>query len=434
MESHTDVILIVERDPQAAEVLRHAVGLLGARVVEAHSLEHLEDLVTRHHPTIIAAAIECIDAAVLPLLQSLAKTRSLPPLLLTGPTAPRVLASVKRTLEAASLKIAGACPRPLDPATTERVLAEHLSKAPTVLLEELDSAFNEHQLILEYQPKIAITGEDFKIQGVEALVRWQHPRRGLLTPLKFLGAIEELGLMSRLTDYVMAEAIGQLGQWTQRGLNLEMVVNLNPRLVRDLAFPERLALLLQEHAVPPSHLVLDVTESPSLADQQLMQSVFTRLRVLGIGLSLDNFGTGLSSLTELYKMPFSEIKVDHSIVADVTQEPDAMLIVKAIADLAHTLQMTACAAGIENRETLEFVRRAGFDSAQGRLFSSPVNAGAVEKLIRARPTTNMLSTGSWRSMRTDEFSEHAAKQRPVRAPAPEIGGAVRFSRSILPSK
>jgi EAL domain-containing protein (putative c-di-GMP-specific phosphodiesterase class I) len=194
-------------------------------------------------------------------------------------------------------------------------------------------------------------------------------------------------------------------------------VNLSPRLVRDRAFPDRLATLLQESGVPPASFVLDVTEAAGSEDRDLMLDVFTRLRILGVGLCLDNFGTGLSSLTDLYRMPFSEIKIDHSLIADVAREPEAQLIVGAIADLAHTLQLTVCAAGVENRQTYEFVRSAGFDSAQGKFFSPPADAGDIERLIRAWPRPELAATGIWRVPSRAEQNRIAAIEDPLAAGA-----------------
>jgi EAL domain-containing protein (putative c-di-GMP-specific phosphodiesterase class I) len=155
-------------------------------------------------------------------------------------------------------------------------------------------------------------------------------------------------------------------------------------------------MLLQENDLPPSQFVLDVTEASGTDDRDLMLDVFTRLRILGVGLCLDNFGTGLSSLTDLYRMPFSEIKIDQSLIADVVQEREARLIVGAIADLAHTLQLTVCGAGIENRQTYEYVRGAGFDTAQGRFFSPPVEASDIERLLKSLQRPEFAATGMWR--------------------------------------
>ena len=134
-----------------------------------------------------------------------------------------------------------------------------------------------------------------------------------------------------------------------------------------------------------------------------MLDVFTRLRILGVGLSLDNFGTGQSSLTGLYRMPFSEIKVDHTLIADVPREREARLIVKAIVTLAHGLGLATCAEGVESAQMLDFVRSAGFDSAQGRFFSEPVSAAEIENIVRAWPSSGPATSGSWRVAKSRDF-------------------------------
>jgi EAL domain-containing protein (putative c-di-GMP-specific phosphodiesterase class I) len=179
-----------------------------------------------------------------------------------------------------------------------------------------------------------------------------------------------------------------------------MVVNLSPKLITDREFPERVAVLLRENDLPAHQLVFDVTEAPSIEARDLMLDVFTRLRILGVGLTLDNFGTGVSSLTELYRLPFSEIKVDHALVADVVRVREAMLIVQAIANLAHTLELVACAGGVESREVLGFVRSAGFDTAQGRFFSGPIKPAGIERLVATWPCSEPAATGHWRVMRS----------------------------------
>jgi EAL domain-containing protein (putative c-di-GMP-specific phosphodiesterase class I) len=249
---------------------------------------------------------------------------------------------------------------------------------------------------------------------VEALVRWQHPRRGLLQPRHFLRAVEEYGLMSRLTDFVMTEAVRQAGVWQANGLTLELIVNLGPGLVRDRAFPDRLATLLRESEFPPQQLCLDMTESTVGADRSLMLDVFTRLRDLGAGLSLDNFGTGLSSLTELYGLPFSEIKVDHSLIARVAREREAQLIVQAIANLGHTLQLGVCAEGVETRQTLEFIRFIGFDTAQGRFFAEPADGGEIERIVKAWPSSGPAASGSWQALKPAEFDPASTAIRRMR--------------------
>jgi EAL domain-containing protein (putative c-di-GMP-specific phosphodiesterase class I) len=400
MQTSNDVMLIMERDAESLITLAAVADVLGCDLLQADSLETLQQALAVKRPTVAVLAVDSFESSGLGIFQALADSSTPPATFLVGAVDARVLASIKRAAETRGLKIVGVGGRPLDAVALERIFAAHLTTPPPIARQELEQALAHNELSLQYQPKIALTAAGLRIQGIEALVRWQHPRKGLLHPRHFLHAIEEYDLLAALTDFVMTDAIRQAGRWRSSGLDLELVINLSPRLVRDRGFPERLARLLLEYEFPPERLVLDVTEASAAVDRDLMFDVFTRLRILGVGLSLDNFGTGLSSLTELYRMPYSEIKVDRSLIADVPREREAQLIVRAIADLAHTLQLTACAEGIETRPMLEFARAAGFDTAQGHFFSGPVQAGEIEQLVRAWPGLGTSSTGRWRGMQT----------------------------------
>jgi EAL domain-containing protein (putative c-di-GMP-specific phosphodiesterase class I) len=394
-----DLLLILDKDPKSLRVLRTVAQGLGCDYVEADSADGLQEILSTRHPTIAVMAVDGLDVDGLAMLRLLAEQAVQPATLLIGAVHARVLAGARRTAETQGLRVIGVATRPLDPAAIELLLIPHLKNAPPITLGELERALTEHELILEYLPKIDIRAETPRMRGVEALVRWQHPRRGLLYPGHFLRAMEDHDLMVRLTDFVMTEAVRQASQWRSLGLPLEMVVNLSPKLITDREFPERVAVLLRENDLPAQQLVFDVTESPSIETRDLMLDVFTRLRILGVGLTLDNFGTGVSSLTELYRLPFAEIKVDHALIADVLRVREAMLIVQAIANLAHTLELVVCAGGIESREMLEFVRSAGFDTAQGRFFSGPVKPAEIERLVGTWPCSEAAGTGHWRVMR-----------------------------------
>ena len=396
----SDLLLILDKDPQSLSALRRVAESLGCDCVEADSADGLEEILSTRHPTIAILAVDGLDVDGAAMRRVLAREVAQPATLLIGAVHARVLAGARRTAETQGLRVIGVATRPLDTAAIELLLMPHLKNAPPVALGELERALTEHELILEYLPKIDIRNDEKRMQGVEALVRWQHPRRGLLYPRHFLGPIEDHHLMARLTDFVLTEAVRQAGQWRALGLPLEMVVNLSPKLITDREFPERIAVLLRESEVPAQQLVFDVTESSSIEARDLMLDVFTRLRILGVGLTLDNFGTGVSSLTELYRLPFSEIKVDHALMADVVRVREAMLIVQAIANLAHTLELVVCAGGIESRDMFEFARSAGFDTAQGRFFSGPVKPTEIERLLGTWPCAEAAGTGRWRQMRS----------------------------------
>jgi EAL domain-containing protein (putative c-di-GMP-specific phosphodiesterase class I) len=395
-----DLLLILDRDPKSLEVLRAVAESLDCDRIEVDSAAGLKEILSVRRPTIAVLAVDGFDIDGLATLRLLAPEVAQPPTLLIGAVHARVFAGAKRTAEAQGLRVIGVATRPLDPVAIEQLLMPYLASAPPIPAGELKRAIAEHELILEYLPKIDIRCDAPKLQGVEALVRWQHPRRGLLYPRHFLGAIEQHELMGSLTDFVMTEAVRQASQWRARGMTLEMVVNLSPKLITDRDFPDRVGVLLRENDVPAQQLVLDVTEAPSIGVRDLMLDVFTRLRILGVGLCLDNFGTGVSSLTELYRMPFSEIKVDHALITDVAREREAMQIVHAIANLAHTLELVVCAGGVETREILAFVQSAGFDTAQGLFFSGPVKPAQIEKLAATWPCSDATATGRWRVMKS----------------------------------
>jgi EAL domain-containing protein (putative c-di-GMP-specific phosphodiesterase class I) len=403
-----DLLLVLDRDEESSHALREISVRLGCDILETRSVEEMRRLFEVRVPTIAVLAIDRLDDGEADALDEFAQLCPAPAVLLVGSVHPRVLASAARTAVARGLHVIGAIKRPVDLDATERLLEPHLGTPPPIDVSELEQALLNFEFTLQYQPKVSICGGSPRIQAVEALLRWTHPRRGVLYPRQFLAAIEQHSLMTRVTDYVMTEAVRQAGLWRRRGLCPEMIVNLSPHLVRDRAFPDRLAILLQENDVPASQFVIDVAEASGGGDRDLMLDVFTRLRILGIGLCLDNFGTGLSSLTDLYRMPFSEIKLDQTLIADISREREARLVIGAFTDLAHTLQLAVCAAGIENRQTYECVRSLGIDSAQGRFFSPPVNVSDVERLLESWPRVDFAATGPWPVRSRSEFKRITA--------------------------
>ncbi len=381
-------MLILDADASSVDLLRGVAQRLGCDHAVVSDTDQLTEVLAWRHPTIAVLAIDRLGNTGYGALPWLIDSGARPATLLVGAVDGRVLSSVRCAAEQRGLTIIGTHGRPVDPAEIERLLTPVLKGAAPLDSEEIARGLAEREFHLRYQPKIGTAGGACDFRGAEALIRWRHPRRGELRPQHFWSAAEKFGLESQLTDFVITEAIRQAGVWHRDGLSLDLIVNLSPRLVTDRSFPDRLQSLLQQHAVPANRVVLDVTETAGNRDRDLMLDVFTRLRIAGVGIALDNFGTGLSSLTELYRMPFSEIKVDSSLLADALRERDADLIVRGITRLAHDLGLAVCAEGIETPEMLDFVRSAGFDSAQGRLFCAPALAVDIERLARNWPLSS----------------------------------------------
>ncbi len=402
MNAHTplpvaDLLLVCETDPDSIAALRRVADRLGCDLVETADANELNTVLCIRHPTIVVLAVDGADS--LERLSVLIQHDSRPATLLVGDQDERVLAEVKRAALARGLPVIAARQRPLPEGDFEQLLLAHVTAPLAITRAELDQALGEHEFLLEYQPKVSLATNAMDVIGVEALVRWRHPQRGTLLPRHFLHAVEQHDLLMPLADFVITEAIRQAGVWNTRGIRLQIAINLSPRLVQDRAFPERLAALLREEDVPAVQITLDVTETAGVQDRDLLQDVFTRLRDLGVGLSLDNFGTGLSSLTELYRTPYSEIKIDRSLLEDAMHERDAEVVVRAVVKVAHELQLRVCAEGVETVHALAFIRSAGFDYAQGHLFSEPVAPARIEELLAGLARSPSVGTGVWRALR-----------------------------------
>jgi diguanylate cyclase (GGDEF)-like protein len=247
-----------------------------------------------------------------------------------------------------------------DPHSTERL----------ELTGELRRAIKEGELVLHYQPKIELQSR--KVTGVEALVRWRHPKRGLLSPETFLPLAERSGMMKALTAEVIQMALRQCRTWQGTAMDLKMAVNVAAADLLDLHFPEEVESLLTHRGLAASSLELEITESTILADPERAQAVLTRLHAMGVRVAVDDFGTGYSSLMYLKDLPVDAVKIDRSFVRDMATKPDDEIIVRAIIDLARNLNLQVVAEGVENEATWNRLVALGCDLAQGYYLSPPL--------------------------------------------------------------
>lgn len=260
-----------------------------------------------------------------------------------------------------------------------------------VVLSQLRRAVaDSEQVVLHYQPKVHT--ELGSVCGVEALVRWQHPTRGLLPPSEFMGAAERSDLITSLTYRILTIGFTQLAQWLDEGLVLPMSLNIGAAALIDTAFPNRVAELLAEHAVPPGMITLEITETALIADDVSTTKAMARLQDLGVRLSLDDFGTGYSSLSHL-TMPLQELKIDQQFVTDMTVSPQSHAIARAVVDVAHALGLGVVGEGVEDADTLEALRMLGCDEVQGYHLCRPIPEPQLRVWLRDRlhsPHQNMI--------------------------------------------
>ena len=258
---------------------------------------------------------------------------------------------------------------------------DEANQARLETVRDIDDALEQNQFVLHYQPKMDVqTGCPL---GAEALVRWQHPERGLLFPDAFLSVVEQSGKIGRLTQVVLETAIQQLAAWRADGLTLSVAVNLSASDLLDQYLAERIMRLLDKHDVPASELELEITESVLMGDRERATSVLEELHALGLRIAVDDYGTGYSSLAYLRDFPIDELKIDRSFINGMDADDRSAAIVSSTIDLAHALGLKVVAEGVEHARALRAITDFGCDYAQGYHFSRPLPA--EDFAVWARP-------------------------------------------------
>jgi len=241
-----------------------------------------------------------------------------------------------------------------------------MRKADAQLLSEFERALEKQQLHMVYQPKVSLL--DGSLKRVEALMRWDHPELGTVEPARFIPLAEQHGLIDALTQWGLRTALRQWLDWREEGIDTSIAFNISALSLEQLDFPDLVERMCRALDVPIDRLVLELTEGATQPLIKLMDTL-TRFRIKGIGLAIDDFGTGYSSLMQLRQLPFTEVKIDQSFIADAARSRDCRLIIQSVADLAHGLGLTATAEGVETLDQLRLVRELGCDLVQGYLIS-----------------------------------------------------------------
>jgi diguanylate cyclase (GGDEF)-like protein len=251
--------------------------------------------------------------------------------------------------------------------------------AGLTLLSELPRAIRNHELVLHYQPKLTLKSGE--LAGVEALVRWDHPTRGLIAPADFVPAAEKTGLIEALTRYVLDEALGQVARWESQGRHLNVAVNLSMRNLHDTGLPEQVARLLLKWQLPGSRLTVEITESSIVSDPVKSATVVGRLGELGLGIAVDDFGTGYTSLSYLARLAVTQLKIDRSFVENMQTHADDAAIVRSIITLGHDLGLELVAEGVETQATCDHLAELGCDTVQGYWVSRPLPPAELDEWL-----------------------------------------------------
>jgi EAL domain-containing protein (putative c-di-GMP-specific phosphodiesterase class I) len=389
-------VLIVDDEPEIGALFLDLADGLGLEATYIERSVELVETFRAFRPDVIVLDLMMPDSDGVEVLRSLAAERCSAEILLFSGADNRVMNTVARLGETHGLRIAACLQKPLSLDEIEAALSGFVT--PQSAERDLRAAIEDRQIVAFYQPKVTLSEKnEWVVESVEALARWVCPRRGLVSPVEFIPVAEETGLIKDLTAVIVDDALRTIAEVRRHGYNLRMSVNLSPLLLDDPTCPDRLGAMVREHEVNAQSLVVEITESAAMSDPVLAIASLTQFRRQGMGLSIDDFGTGYSSLVQLHQMPFSELKVDRSFVSEVDRSEDARIIVRSIVELAHGLDLTVCAEGVETKETMAFLTAIGCDQAQGFLVAKPMSAGDLLDFLtadRSRRVPPSVAVGS----------------------------------------
>lgn len=303
----------------------------------------------------------------------------------------RIVNSTRRVAEALGLSFTAALSKPLNldqlrdalllPAQSQ-ALAKEAKFRSVIPRERILQGFADGEFSVQFQPKVALaTGV---VVGAEALARWKTPELGVVSPLDFIPAAEQCGLLPELTEHVLSSALSQARPLVERNPDFTIAVNVSGALMSDLTLPERIESVLQRQDFPAHCLIVEITETTAMEDVDRAMDILVRLRIKNIGAAIDDFGTGYSSLSALARLPFSELKIDQSFVKGCEDDEDLVKIIEGSVGLARAFNMKVVAEGIETVQTLARVKQAGCDIGQGFLFASSMDAQQISRWISRR--------------------------------------------------
>ena len=303
----------------------------------------------------------------------------------------KLLASIRTMSEAYGINLLGVIEKPITPAKLEPLLKLHNAapaQAPrpgsadlSFTLAEIAGGLKNDEFEPFFQPKVELSSG--RVKGAEALARWRHPQKGIVPPSAFIQTLEDNGLIDDLAWVMLRKAAASCAAWRRAGLETTVSVNLSLKSLTDTHLSERVTELVAGESLEPRHMVLELTESAATTEVGKALENLARLRIKGFGLSIDDYGTGYSSMQQLTRIAFTELKIDQSFVMNAAKQESARIILESSLDMAKRLSIMAVAEGVETQADWNLLRRLGCDIAQGYFIARPLEAGAYLTWVRA---------------------------------------------------
>jgi EAL domain-containing protein (putative c-di-GMP-specific phosphodiesterase class I)/FixJ family two-component response regulator len=417
MTDKTDIkILVLDDEPFMLKLLGRMLANLGFTAVTTCGTGRAAlELVAlpNSRPDLILLDINMPEMDGVEFVRHLVELRYTGALILVSGEVERVLQSVDKLVQAHQITTLGYLTKPMTPESLSVLIEKWIpqcaiqARKKIYSASELRAAIDNGELINYYQPKVAVTTAE--VVGMETLVRWRHPEDGIVFPDQFIGIAEQYGLIDDLTRVVLTAALAQAKIWRDAGLSLRVAVNLSMENLNSLDFLEQVSDLTTEAGVLPQDIVLEVTESRLMQDQRVLLEILNRLRLKRFRLSIDDFGTGNSSLIQLRDMPFDELKIDQGFVHGACANERQRALFDASLGLAKQLGMDAVAEGVEDLKDWDFLRQQSCDMAQGYFIAKPMPAAELPAWVAV-----------WES-RIPEFLPAIGEPRNLSRPSPVRG-------------
>lgn len=371
-------LLVIDDERAFGEFVVKVATQIGFNATATDNAADFRRLLDETMPAIVVLDLQIPDVDGLELLHELGERHCRAKIVLLSGADSRILDSAWRLGDELGLAMAPPIQKPIRAAALSQALAALGNPSGELTAASLAQAMSEDRLFLLYQPKVDVkTG---RLVGVEALVRLRADDGSVVPPDAFIPLAEQSDLIDRLTERVIGLAFPQAAAWHAQGLDLRVAVNLSAKNIHDRQLPGTLAAKCREAGVPPQSITLELTETTFTADGIILLEVLGRLRLKGFHLSIDDFGIGYSSIAQLLRLPFSELKVDQSFVTNLDRMRESRVVTKTIIDMAHNLGLSAVAEGVETEAVMRLLAEFGCDIAQGYLFSKPVDAERIQAL------------------------------------------------------
>jgi EAL domain-containing protein (putative c-di-GMP-specific phosphodiesterase class I)/FixJ family two-component response regulator len=300
----------------------------------------------------------------------------------------KLLASVEKMIHSYKIKLLGTIEKPLTIESLERLLSHYERSDPAVpqvkekifILDEIRQGIRDHQFEPYYQPKVEL--QSGRIIGAEILARWVHPTYGLIDPFSFIPQLEKSGMIDELTFTMLEQSVKQCCLFHALGYNLTIAINLSPASLEDSSLADKITRLVRKAGLDPKYIMFEITESAAISEVAHILENLARLCMHGFALSIDDYGTGYSSMQQLTHTSFSELKIDQSFITDLTGNADLKVIVESNIDMAHKLNMKSVAEGIETQQDWDILSKMRCDTGQGYFFAKPMDAASFLALLQ----------------------------------------------------